>query len=59
MRLPSSITRDEAIAWLEERAANCVRLAKTKKGMDKDGWLVDAAFFMASVRHLRDKREEQ
>lgn len=36
------------IEWLEERRQNCLRIAKTKTGDDRQGWLEDASYFARS-----------
>ena len=34
--------------WLAEREENALRIANTKQGADKAGWLEDAAYFKAA-----------
>lgn len=38
--------------WLKEREANCLRIAKTKTGADKAGWLEDARYFSECIEQL-------
>lgn len=45
----SALTINE---WLMERRDNCLRIAKTKIGDDRDGWLEDAGYFMGALRLL-------
>ena len=38
--------------WLEERYQNTLRIAKTKSGLDRDGWLEDAEYFKQAMEAL-------
>jgi hypothetical protein len=44
-----SLTPPEVRQWLNERLANCYRIAATKRGADREGWLEDAAYFAAAM----------
>lgn len=44
-----AVTPIEVAQWLAERLANCQRLAATKTGADRDGWLEDAEYFRAAL----------
>lgn len=40
------------IEWIEDRRANCERIAATKTGPDREGWLEDERYFAAAVDKL-------
>lgn len=44
------MTRAEVVMWLQERAENAARIAATKTGDDRAGWLEDEAYFLAAIR---------
>lgn len=39
----------ELLNWLEERAANCRRIADTRHGADRAGWIEDETYFRLAV----------
>lgn len=41
-----------ALEWARERWANTVRLAATKTGNDREGWLEDGRYWLAIVETL-------
>jgi len=47
-------TESIVVEWLTERLANCERIAKTKAGSDREGWLDDAAGFAAALKIVAD-----
>lgn len=49
----ANISNTDLIAWLIERRENCERIARTKKGEDRAGWLEDAYFFDAAIHAVR------
>jgi hypothetical protein len=54
LRKIESLTAEKIRVWIVERQENCLRIANTKPiGLDRDGWLDDAAYF-AGVLGLID-----
>ncbi len=43
------MTEHEVVEWLKERRANCLRIAATKTGKDREAWETDAVYFRAAV----------
>lgn len=44
---------DDTLDWLEERRANCIRIAANKVGKDRDGWIEDSAYFGHAISLIR------
>lgn len=43
--------------WLTERMQNCEYHARKRAGVDRKGWLEDAAYFKATIESLTDLAE--
>lgn len=39
------MSRTPLVYWIEEREQNALRIADTKHGTDREGWLEDASYF--------------
>jgi hypothetical protein len=44
-----ALCASDVLEWLTERLQNCKRIAETKAGDERDGWLEDAAYFSAAI----------
>lgn len=44
---------EATLGWLEERLDNCLRIARTKSGAERDGWLEDAMYFGKTLAVIR------
>ena len=47
-----SLTEHDVVEWLKERRANCLRIADTKAGPLRHGWLEDAKYFEAAIMFI-------
>lgn len=50
------------IDWLADRRANCLHIAKTKHGDERNGWLEDGTYFLMAqkaVEHLEEAYGDQ
>ena len=48
-RALESLDQSTVREWLTERQTNCLRHARNRTGADREGWLIDYAFFSAAI----------
>lgn len=48
------IDKPQALAWARERLNNTIRLANTKQGLDREGWLEDGSYWRYIVSCLEN-----
>jgi hypothetical protein len=54
---PQEVVHFDLLPWLRDREANCRRIAETKTGDDREGWLTDASYFALAVKVIEGTEE--
>lgn len=55
----SNIQPMPIVQWLEERRENCLILAETKQGAERNGWLDDAEYFRIAIQRIDLSQEDR